>query len=62
MPILPIVFFSALFIGSQIDNAVKAKFGGGTVVQPSNDFHIIQIAAPVAVVAFVFFGIRKLLK
>lgn len=58
MPLLAIIALGGLFIGSQVDNAIQAKFG--TVVKPTNNFPVIQIVVAVGGLAITYFILRKL--
>lgn len=51
---------AALFIGSQIDDAIEAK-AGGTVVKPAGA-SVIQIAVVVGAGALALLAVRKLAK
>ena len=59
MPIIGLVALGAAFIGSQIDNAVKAKFGNPVV---DNGFSTSRVLVTGALLVFIGLGVKKILK
>lgn len=56
---LALIALGAAFVGSQIDNAVKAKFGTPVI---ENGFSTSRVLVTGALLVFIGLGVKKILK